>query len=154
MSGIGRGVMSLWVALMVASLGCGNPGTESVSPVVAPPRDGAFIHISHGPEDAHRVLMALTMAELMAADHDVLVYLDIQGIEVVLKDAPDLEFSHFPSSHTQLARLLELGVPIFACPGCLKAAGKSSDDLAAGIQVADKGAFFNFTKGRILTLDY
>mgnify|MGYP000688777189 CR=1 FL=1 len=31
------------------------------------PRDGVFIHVSHGPEDAHRVLMALKMAEVMAA---------------------------------------------------------------------------------------
>ncbi len=28
----------------------------------APPRDGAFIHISHGSDEAHRVLMGLTMA--------------------------------------------------------------------------------------------
>jgi hypothetical protein len=41
-----------------------------------------------------------------------------------------------------------------ACPGCLKAAGKTAADLAPGIQVADKAAFFGFTKGRILTLDY
>jgi predicted peroxiredoxin len=98
--------------------------------------------------------MALKMAELMAADRDVLVYLDIHGIEVVLADAPDITFSHFPSSHTQIARLLELGVPIYACPGCLKAAEKTPEDLADGIQVADKEAFFDFTDGRILTLDY
>ena len=119
-----------------------------------PPRDGVFIHITHGPENPHRVLMALQMAVLMAADHDVLVYLDIRGIEVVLAGAEDITFSHFPSARTQLARLAELGVPVQACPGCLKAAGKGPEDLAAGIRVADKEAFFSFTKGRILTLDY
>jgi predicted peroxiredoxin len=98
--------------------------------------------------------MALTMAELMATDRDVLVYLDIRAIEVVLADAPDITFSHFPSSRTQISRLLELGVPLYACPGCLKAAEKTPQDLAEGIQVADKEAFFNFTEGRILTLDY
>jgi hypothetical protein len=41
-----------------------------------------------------------------------------------------------------------------ACPGCLKAAGKSPADLAPGILVADKARFFSFTKGRILALDY
>jgi hypothetical protein len=41
-----------------------------------------------------------------------------------------------------------------ACPGCLKAAGKSPEDLAPGIEVADKERFFSFTKGRIITLDY
>lgn len=43
---------------------------------------------------------------------------------------------------------------LIACPGCLKAAGKTPADLAPGIQVADKKALFNFTKGRILSLDY
>jgi hypothetical protein len=38
--------------------------------------------------------------------------------------------------------------------GCLKAAGKTADDLAPGVQIADKDKFFSFTRGRILTLDY
>jgi hypothetical protein len=45
-------------------------------------------------------------------------------------------------------------VALVACPGCLKAAGKTADDLAAGIAVADKDQLFAFAKGRILTLDY
>ena len=45
-------------------------------------------------------------------------------------------------------------VTLMVCPGCLKAAGKSKEDVADGIQIADKKAFFDFTKGRILTLDY
>ncbi len=117
-------------------------------------RDGVFIHVSHGADDPHRMLMALRMAEIMSEDRDVLVYFDIKGIEAVLKDTADIQFSHFPSSQTQLKKLAERKVTLMACPGCLKAAGKTADDLAAGIQLADKNAFFNFTKGRILTLDY
>lgn len=117
-------------------------------------RDGVFIHISAGRADAHRVLMALNMAALMSADHDVLVYFDIKGIEVVLKDAQDLHYAQFPPLKTQLASLLAKGVPLLACPGCLKAAGKTPADLAPGVQVAEKERFFSFTKGRILTLDY
>jgi predicted peroxiredoxin len=117
-------------------------------------RDGVFIHLSHGAGDPHRVLMALNMAAIMAESRDVLVYFDIQGIEVVLEQAPDLSYSHFPSSKAQLAKLMELGVGLYACPGCLKAAGKTPDDLMPGVKTADKDAFFGFTKGRILTLDY
>jgi predicted peroxiredoxin len=120
----------------------------------AQPRDGVFIHISHGKDDPHRVLMALNMARMMSEDHDVLVYFDIKGVEVVLEDADDIAYSHFPSSKQQLSLLPTQGVTLMACPGCLKAAGKTPDDLAAGIEVADKNAFFSFTKGRILTLDY
>jgi predicted peroxiredoxin len=98
--------------------------------------------------------MALRMAELMAADRDVLVYFDIKGIEVVLADAPEIEHATFPAAHGQIQKLLDLGVPLLACPGCLEAAGKSAADLRPGVQVASKDAFFSFTEGRILTLDY
>jgi predicted peroxiredoxin len=118
------------------------------------PRDGVFVHISHGVDDPHRVLMALNMAAIMASSRDVLVYFDIEGIEVVLESAPDLTYSHFPASKAQLAKLIESGVGVYACPGCLKAAGKTPEDLMPGVKVADKDAFFAFTKGRILTLDY
>jgi predicted peroxiredoxin len=143
------------VMLCLGALACAAPQShEAPAEAAPPPRDGVFIHVSHGPEDPHRVLMALRMAELMAADRDVLVYFDIKGIEVVLADAPDLEYAEFPSSSSQLAKLMELGVALHACPGCLAAAGKTAEDLADGVQVADKEAFFGFTDGRILTLDY
>jgi intracellular sulfur oxidation DsrE/DsrF family protein len=94
------------------------------------------------------------MANMMAADHDVAVYFDIKAVEVVLKDAPDVSYAHFEPSGAQLAKLKQQGVPLMACPGCLKAAGKAAADLAPGVLVADKARFFSFTKGRILTLDY
>jgi predicted peroxiredoxin len=118
------------------------------------PADGVFIHISHGKDHAHRLLMALNMAVMLSEDHDVLVYFDITGIDAVLKDSPDVSYSHFPTSKTQLAELAKRGVTVMACPGCLKAAGKTKDDLADGVEIANKAAFFSFTKGRILTLDY
>jgi predicted peroxiredoxin len=120
----------------------------------ASPRDGVFVHVSHGKEDPHRLLMALSMANMMAADHDVAVYFDIKAVEVVLKDATDVSYAQFEPSSAQLASLREKGVTLMACPGCLKAAGRSPADLAPGILVADKARFFSFTKGRILTLDY
>lgn len=130
--------------------GCQQEQTLMSEPV----KDGVFIHISNGTNDPHRVLMALNMAAIMAEDKDVLVYFDIKGVEVVLKNATDLEFSHFPSSLTQLKNLIEKGVHLYVCPGCLKAAGKTEADVMEGVKIAEKEAFFNFTSGRILTLDY
>jgi predicted peroxiredoxin len=118
------------------------------------PRDGVFIHISHGTDNPHRLLMGLNMASIMSADHDVLVYFDITAADALLKDSPDVTYAHFTSSKSQLKSLIEKGVRLMACPGCLKAAGKTPQDLADGIEVADKKAFFSFTKGRILSLDY
>ena len=47
-------------------------------------KDGVFVHISHGSDDPHRLLMALNMAKIMADDYDVLVYIDIKGVDAVL----------------------------------------------------------------------
>jgi predicted peroxiredoxin len=145
--------MLLLAVLCLASCISVQEGDKVQAPAEKP-RDGVFIHVSHGPEEAHRVLMALSMAEKMSEDKNVLLYFDIKGVYVLLKDAEDISFSHFPASKTQIAKLLEKGVGIYACPGCLKAAEKSPEDLMEGIQVADKAKFFSFTEGRILTLDY
>jgi predicted peroxiredoxin len=118
------------------------------------PSDGVFVHITHGSENAHAVLMGLKMANLMAKDRDVLVYFDLQGVHVVLKDAPDLTLAPFDSSHKQLQDLLAKNVRVYVCPGCLSAAGKTEADVMKGIAVAEKDAFFDFTEGRILTIDY
>ena len=136
--------------LLAAALTSGVPDTQADVSV----RDGVFIHISHGINSPHRLLMALNMARMMADDHDVLVYFDIDAIDAVLKDSSDITYSHFPSSHSQLAVLREKGVILMACPGCLKTAGKTEQDLAEGIRLADRKQFFSFTQGRILTLDY
>ena len=117
-------------------------------------RDGVFIHISHGSDNPHRVLMALSLAEKMSEDKDVILYFDITGIEVLLKNSPDLSFAQFTSSKEQVQKLLDKGITIMACPGCLKAARKTPDDLREGVMVANKEKFFNFTKGRILSIDY
>jgi predicted peroxiredoxin len=140
------------VTLTLLIFSC-KPCNESSAPKVKV-KDGIFIHVSHGVKDPHRVLMALSLADKMAEDKDVILYFDIEGIEVVLKDASDLTFSHFASSQAQLQKLLDKGITIMACPGCLKAAGKTPDDLRKGITVADKEKFFNFTSGRIVSIDY
>jgi predicted peroxiredoxin len=143
---------SAWIWMLLAAVGMWfSPALTADTQEI---RNGVFIHITHGADDPHRVLMALSMAGIMCEDHDVLVYFDIKGIEVVLKDSENLTYSHFASSKDQLAKLSKKGVILMACPGCLKAAGKVEDELATGVRVADKKAFFSFTKGRILTLDY
>jgi predicted peroxiredoxin len=128
---------------------------KNVTPEASEVTDGVFIHLSHGPEDPHRVLMALRMAEIMSEDKNVLVYFDIKAVHVVLKNAENITMEgDFPNSHEQLTKLIENGVELHVCPGCLKAAGKSGEDIMDGIKLADKEAFFNFTEGKILSIDY
>jgi predicted peroxiredoxin len=148
---------ALILILAIASLPCAPAlAADKAEPASQKTRDGVFIHVTSGPESAHRVLMALKMATAMSENgaKDVLLYFDIEGIKVLLKDAPDIEHKGFEGSKKQIALLLKRGVPIFACPGCLKAFDKTPEDLMTGVQVANRDAFFSFTKGRILTLDY
>jgi len=143
-------IAAILACTLIAAAGAG----AADGPAAAEGRDGLFIHISHGQDDPHRLLMALSMAAMMSEDHPVLIYFDITGVDAVLADAADVTYSHFAPLSQQLATLRERGVTMMACPGCLKAAGKGAGDLAAGVQVADKSRFFSFTTGRILTLDY
>lgn len=116
--------------------------------------DGVFIHITQGYDDPHRVLMPLKMATMMANDKDVLVYMDIDAVNLLVKGAKDLEYKDFESCQTYLKKLAEMNVGVYACPTCLQVAGFGPGDLMEGIQTAQKDKFFNFTEGRIITLDY
>ncbi len=117
-------------------------------------RDGVFIHITEGYNDPHRVLMPLKMATIMADDHDVLVYMDIHAVELLVKGAEDMSFEDFETAHTYVKQLIGKNAGVYACPTCLKIAGFAPEDLMDGVQVAQKDRFFNFTRGRIVTLDY
>ena len=118
------------------------------------PTDGAFIHISKGSEDSHAVLMAMMLADKFSTSNDVLVFFDKQGIEMVVTSAPDLQMEPFDGSDAIFERLLDRDVEILACPACLQKAGYEEEDLRAGVKIAEKERFFDFTEGRILTLDY
>ncbi|MFW5683150.1 MAG: DsrE family protein [Phycisphaeraceae bacterium] len=140
-------LLLLAAVLSASNLGCATTETRQAD-------DGVFIHIQSGPDNPHAVLMGMQMASMMAEDRDTLIYFDVDGIDVITNDAPNLSMEPFGSSHETLAKLIDSGVSVYACPGCLKAAGKTPDDLMSGVRVAEKDAFFDFTDGRILTLDY
>jgi predicted peroxiredoxin len=118
-------------------------------------KDGLFVHLSHGADDPHRLLMALKMAAVVAeSGRPVLVYCDIEAVKVLVKGAADVTHPAFPGAQAQLAKLLALGVRVRACPTCLKAAGLLPEQLRDGIALADRDEFFSFAGGRILTIDY
>ena len=118
------------------------------------PRDGVFIHITESYDNPHRLLMPLKMATMMAEDKDVLIYMDIDAVKILVKGAIDITHTDFESALTYIQKLSSIGVGIHACPSCLKVAGYKTEDLMEGIMIANKDKFFDFTKGRIITLDY
>jgi predicted peroxiredoxin len=134
---------------------CIRVSTEAETvPEPEPKTDGAFIHISKGSDDTHDVLMALMLADKFSTSNDVLVFFDKGGIEMVTSEAPNLEMEPFDSSDEIFARLVELDVTILACPACMKVSGVEEEDLRKGVRLAEKEQFFDFTEGRILSLDY
>jgi len=141
----------LLVPLLALWIGC-NGKQETVQP--EPVSDGLFLHISSGPDQPHRFLMPLQMAVTMSKSNDVLIFFDIDAVKGVVKDAPDISYENFSGSREQIRKLVSEGVTLMVCPGCLKAAGYTPEDLMDGVRVADRETFFNFTKGRILSLDY
>jgi predicted peroxiredoxin len=127
---------------------------EKQSAKVEKIKDGVFIHITESYNDAHRVLMPMKMANMMAKDKDVLVYFDIHSVELLVKGAKDLSYADFETFKTYLKQLLDQKVMVMVCPTCLKIAGYKPEDLMDGVKLAQKDKFFDFTKGRIITLDY
>jgi len=145
------------LSVLVLHISCNQPVNQT--PVVTGAgeqlsRDGVFIHITQCYDDPHRVLMPLKMALMMSDDKDVIVYLDIHAVQFLAKDAKDINFADFESAHTYIRKLSEKGVGVYACPTCMKIAGITPEDLIEGVKVAQKDKFFNFTRGRIITLDY
>lgn len=146
--------------LIVFGISCTQNSEKQVSSTVESTevsdttKDGVFIHITESYNDPHCLLMPLKMATIMADDKDVILYMDIHAVNILVKDAEDINYTGFESAKTYINRLLEKNIDIYVCPTCLRAAGFTPDDLAEGIQLADKDKFFSFTHGRILTLDY
>lgn len=145
----------LVVALVAFScIRVNEPPVSKIHVPIVADKDGIFIHVKQGPDNEHEVLMALSLATKFADDYDVLMYFDIDGIKMVTKDAPNLEMEPFGSSDELFDKLVNEGVTIFACPGCMKVEGVEASDLRSGVSVAEKDEFFDFTDGRILSIDY
>lgn len=121
----------------------------------AGPSDGLFLHVSHGADDPHRLLMAFRMAATVAeSGRPVLVYCDIEAVRLLVKGAAEVSLAPFPTASVSLRTMLEKGVRVRACPTCLKIAGFTQDDLIEGVRLADRDEFFSFADGRILSIDY
>ncbi len=144
------GGTAVWRWALAAVVVFGLAGCGGVS------REGVLVHATAGPGNSHRLLMALRMADLMSEEgaRDVIVYCDIDAVHALVKTAPDVALAPFPTLDELLGRLSKRGVRVMACPSCLLSAGLGEKDLREGVTVAEKDAFFSFTKGRILTLDY
>jgi predicted peroxiredoxin len=128
--------------------------TDKTAPDTSSIKNGVLVHITEGYNDPHRVLMALQLAKKMSDDNDVIIYADINAPKFLVKGAKDISFKDFETAQTYIKELIEKKAGIYVCPTCLKIAGFKPEDLMEGVKIAEKEKFFNFTKGKIVTLDY
>jgi predicted peroxiredoxin len=147
-------IFALLLIPLIASCIRVDTDSESLHDTDEKKTDGVFIHISKGAADPHDVLMALMLADKFSTTNDVLVFFDKEGIEMVMKGAPNLEMEPFDASDEIFERLLAHDATILACPACMKVAGVEESELRDGVKIAEKEMFLDFTEGRILSLDY
>lgn len=146
-----RKTLIIGVLSLLFAISCSARGT-----------DGVIVHISSGPETdigSHRIIMGLNLAYNAAnTGRKVLVFFDVHGVSVPLKTAVDVTHaSHaegIPSAQEALRLILDKGGRIMVCPACLQQAGYSADDLIDGAEMGKIDTLFQFTDGRIITLDF
>ncbi len=144
------------MALIVLAAFINLPGAVAQEGGQPAPRDGLLIHISHGVEDAHRVLMPLSLALKMSETMPVRLFFDIDGVTLLSKESENLTHEGFEKGSRELivALLASENATVHICPMCMKAAGMTSEDLLDGVEIANPETFTGFTTGRIVTLDW
>lgn len=125
---------------------------ESKTDVVI--KDGLFLHVSSGYDNPHKASMALSLAVKMAESKDVAMFFDTEGVKLLTKNSKDIQMSNFLTLHSALDSLVQNNVTLMVCPMCLAQAEIEPEQLREGVMIAEKERFFNFTQGRILTIDY
>lgn len=147
-------VLTICLVLIISS--CQNETKPEISQLVKQEKhtDGIFIHVSSGYDNPHKACMALSLAVKMSESQDVSLFFDIEGVKILTKNSEDIQMDNFMTCHGAIDTLLNRNVQIMACPMCLAKAEIKEEDLIEGIIIAEKEKFFNFTKGRILTIDY
>lgn len=146
----------LTIFLVVLFVSCQDDVQPEMSQLVKPEKhkDGLFLHVSSGYDNPQKACIALSLALKMSESQDVTLFFDIEGVKLLTKDAKDIQMDHFMTSHSAIDTLIKRNVTIMACPMCMEMTEIKPEDLREGISVAEKDKFFNFTKGRIITLDY
>ncbi|WP_432799661.1 hypothetical protein [Poriferisphaera sp. WC338] len=119
--------------------------------------DGILIHITsniHTPEHQRKILTALNLAVTLADDHNVRIFCDAQGINLLLEENPSFNLPMLGSTNQLINQLIDKNVPIYASLASLQAQEYVPEQLQQGIQIAEKSHFFSFPNPRVITLDY
>lgn len=113
-----------------------------------------IVHIKSGLEDQHSVMMGLNKAKMaVESGKNVLVYFDVRGVNVVLKNT-QINFKDFMPSQTIISGLVNSGAEVYVCPHCLMIEGYEMKDVQNGVKELKPESIFEFVKKDTISLDY
>jgi predicted peroxiredoxin len=135
--------------LLFVSLVLGFAGCAAQTPPPAKPIDlGAptmFFNITSGPDQTHRVTMALQLANhALAAKRRVVLFLNVEGVQLAKKDLdPKLAFHAKPVKEL-IASVIKKGAEVHVCPHCIAALKIDKTMLIDKAKVTSRSALFAF----------
>lgn len=88
-------------------------------------------------ENLHAVTMGLKLANMVADQADVSVFLNLEAARLADKRLPrDFNWLGSPTVDNLMDELLQKGAKIVVCPHCAHSAGVSEDVLVEGVNIA------------------
>jgi predicted peroxiredoxin len=127
-------LLVLLVALALLATGCGP---------VSAAREGkpvAVVNLTAGPQQTHRVWMALRLAEhLVESGRAVIVFLNVDAAPLASRKlGEDVGLAGKPPLREMVAMLSKKGVTILVCPECAELTGVAEADLVPGAKMATR----------------
>lgn len=115
-----------------------------------------MVHLSSYTNDLHAVTMSLKIATLLAAaDADVTLFLDLEGVRLADDRAPqNLQWGNTAPVAELYANLIEAGGTVLVCPHCARAAGIGAGNLRQGATLTTDAAIGDLFIAADKVIDY
>jgi predicted peroxiredoxin len=115
-----------------------------ITSAAAADKSTILLNITSGPEDLHKVTMALQLGSHTLDDgRDLAVFLNVRSPVFAAKDcSAQLVLGKNPPVKAMLATLVMRGAKVHVCPHCMEALGIAAEDLIDGAQVTDREKLF------------
>lgn len=115
-----------------------------------------LLNVTSGFEDPHSVTMALQLAgHGLESGRAVHLFFNVRGVQVLARErkSPSVIFSDKPVAEL-LAKLVENGAKVWACPHCTRALGLGAEDLIEAAEFATAEGLFGIVDARAAVFTY
>ena len=143
------------LAILGGVAGCQPPQQAVQTPAPEPEKSEIMINLtSDATEDPHSTLMALHLAQhALDADIPATVFANVHGVRLFGEGGESLEFQG-ENLQELLAKFMEDGGEVLACPHCMEAHEITEADLMEGVQVSNNALMMGKIKGNPSVFTY